>query len=242
MDAAAVRVDPRAPRIQVGRDPVSLFHDPHLAVIWKPSGLLSVAAPGRRDSHVLAAVARWFGSSYPVHRLDEETSGLMMVALTEKCQTALKAAFEAHEVQRQYLAMVRAGFPMEKTVSTTLVRDRGDGKRGSGPDGKPATTHFRRLEEWRGGTLVRATLETGRTHQVRIHLSEGGFPIWGDELYGGRQAMRYAPRLALHAFRLAFRHPVTGKPMAFASPLADDLERLRRDRGGHPDFSLDNGG
>jgi 23S rRNA pseudouridine1911/1915/1917 synthase len=123
---------------------------------------------------------------------------------------------------------VQGEFPETATVRNTLVRDRGDGLRGSGPGGKPAATHFKRVELLRGATLVEARLETGRTHQVRIHLAELGHPVLGDRLYGPRVA-NAAPRLALHAWRLAFKHPFGGKEVKVEVPLADDMDRLRRD-------------
>lgn len=232
-----VRVDASAPRITVGRDPAFIYRDPHLVVLWKPPGLLSVPAP-RQGGHksAIGAVSRTLGAAFAVHRLDEETSGLMVVALTESVQVALKALFEKHAIERRYLAMVSGRFVGERSVRSSLVRDRGDGKRGSVTPGEPvptdareAITHFRAVEPLGpGATLVEARLETGRTHQVRVHLTELGFPLLGDALYGGRAVAARAPRVALHASVLGFEHPVTRRPLRFEAPLADDLERLRR--------------
>jgi 23S rRNA pseudouridine1911/1915/1917 synthase len=207
-----------------------VWADAALAVVWKPAGVLSVPAPGRDDtSNVLQLVGNRFGRTLAVHRLDEDTSGLMLVARTPDAQEALKAQLEAHQVERVYLALVRGHIPAEPfTVRTTLVRDRGDGRRGSGFGGKPAVTHFSRVELVGPHSLVSARLETGRTHQVRIHLAEHHHPVLGDTLYGDRAASGAAPRLALHATRVAFRHPHTNQPFAFDAPLADDLEILRR--------------
>lgn len=241
VEGPEVRVLPNAPRVVVGRDPVLLHVDAAVVVAWKPAGLLSVAAPGRRDeATVVGFVARRFGAAHAVHRLDEGTSGLMLVARTEEAQEALKERLERHEVERGYKALVLGAPEVPATLRSTFVRDRGDGLRGSWEqvqrrlgedapaaprDPKPAVTHLVAREEvGKGVWLVEARLETGRTHQVRIHLAEAGHPVLGDPLYGGPAARRF-PRLALHAFRLAFKHPVGGAPMRFEIPLADDLER-----------------
>jgi 23S rRNA pseudouridine1911/1915/1917 synthase len=227
----------RAPRIRTGLDPAVLWHDRHMAIIWKPPGLLSVAAPGRwKENNLVSLMARHFGQAHPVHRLDEPTSGVMMVALDEATQLALKELLARHDIERRYLAIVR-GVPQspEATVSNHLVEDRGDGRRGSGrgPGSKAATTHFRLVEQLgKHHALVEARLETGRTHQVRIHLSESGLPVLGDSRYADAAVTRAAPRLALHAWRLGLTHPKTGEQLRFEAPLADDLERVRRQLSG----------
>jgi 23S rRNA pseudouridine1911/1915/1917 synthase len=231
-------IRPDAPRLVPGRDLAVIWRDEHLAVVWKPSGMLSVSAIGRnQERNVVGTVAHLFGDARPVHRIDEGTSGLLVVALTAPAQGTMRRLFARHDVERAYLALVRGPFPDEPRVfRSALVRDRGDGLRGSlpaveddGDEGREAITHVRLLEKLGvAASLVEARLETGRTHQVRIHLSEAGFPILGDRLYGGAAA-KAAPRLALHAFVLAFRHPLTGERLSFESPLADDLEILRRD-------------
>ncbi len=232
VDQVTVRAN--APRVRVGVDPVAVYRDEHLVVVAKPPGILSVPAPGRRqDRTIIGELSRMFGPVLPVHRLDEHTSGIMLVARTKPCQTRLKELFFRHDIERRYLALVRGRFPDAPiTVDNILVRDRGDGMRGSGDtegrDAKAATTELVLVERL-GATasLVEARLETGRTHQVRIHLSELGYPILGDRLYGGGAA-RGAGRLALHARLLAFVHPITGTSVRFEAPLWDDLERLRR--------------
>lgn len=220
-----VRLFPDRPRHEVGREAAVVHRDPHLCVVYKPSGLLSVPAPGRREPSVLRAVEGWFGRALAVHRIDEGTSGLLLVALSEACQLALKTLFEVHDIERSYLALVR-GVPRDRqrTIRSHLVRNRGDGKRGSdqeSDDGKLAVTHFRVVDTFHDVSLIQATLETGRTHQVRIHLSEWGHPILGDELYGGPRFSR----LALHATALGFKHPNTAQSMRFVSPLPDELWR-----------------
>ncbi|MCB9673525.1 MAG: RluA family pseudouridine synthase [Alphaproteobacteria bacterium] len=233
VDPAHVAVRPNAPRITVGRDVSIVWRDPRLAVVVKPAGMLAVPAPKRRETNVLAEVGRIAGAALPVHRLDEGTSGLMLVAFDAEAQEALKAQLEAHTVERRYLALAAGVLRRSPvTVDTTLVRDRGDGLRGSGAPGasggKRAVTHLRTVEVLGRSSLVEATLETGRTHQVRIHCAEQGCPILGDALYGGRGVARAAPRVALHAYVLAFAHPGTGEALRFEIPLADDLEGLRR--------------
>jgi 23S rRNA pseudouridine1911/1915/1917 synthase len=230
VDAARIHYDPNRPRIVVGRDVAVVWADPAYVVLWKPPHVLAVPAAGRRDvMNVLQYVGQRHGTALAVHRLDEDTSGLMIVARTNEAQDRMKALFEAHDVERVYLAIVRGVMPeTPRVMSTTLVRDRGDGRRGSGPGGKPAVTHLRRLERLGWASLVEARLETGRTHQVRIHLAELEHPVLGDTLYADKATARSAPRLALHAARIAFTHPFTGAKIAFDAPLADDLEILRR--------------
>lgn len=239
VEPTEVTLHPSAPRMVVGRDPFVLHRDPDLAVVVKPAGMLSVPAPGRREPDVIGFVRKLFGTAFPVHRLDEETSGLMMVALTARAQDALKRLLEVHAVDRRYQAIVDGVFPSAQTVDSVLVRNRGDGLRGSGEghrdadEGKRAITHFRRLESLRGASRVEARLETGRTHQVRIHAAESGHAILGDPLYASAAIQRRSPRLALHAYRLELVHPFGG-PLHWEIPLPDDLEALRVRLSGPP--------
>ena len=229
-----LRLEPNRPRFDPRNEPAVVARDPRFVVIYKPSGLLSVPAPGRHEPSALRAVERWFGKAFAVHRIDEGTSGLLVVALDETTQTRLKDAFEVHDVERAYLAVVRGSFPpTPRTVRSVLVRDRGDGKRGTaaeaGAPGKEAVTHLRLVATAGGRSLVEARLETGRTHQVRIHLAEAGFPLLGDELYGRDRG----GRLALHAHILGFAHPWTGATMRWVSPLPDDFGWPPERFGGH---------
>ncbi len=222
--SAALRLEPNRPRFDPREEAAVVARDPRFVVIYKPSGLLSVPAPGRHEPSALRAVERWFGKAFAVHRIDEGTSGLLVVALDEPTQVRLKDAFEVHAVERAYLAVVRGSFPpTPRTVRSVLVRDRGDGRRGTaveaGTPGKQAITHLRLVATAGGRSLVEARLETGRTHQVRIHLSEAGFPLFGDDLYGRDRG----GRLALHAHILGFAHPWTGAAMRWVSPLPDDF-------------------
>jgi RluA family pseudouridine synthase len=236
IDPDEIRYQPNAPRLKPGRDVVLIHRDDDLAVVWKPAGLLSV--PARKEGghkSVMGVVRRILGSALVVHRLDEHTSGLLLVALNEHSQKHLKDQLYEHTVERRYLALVHGQPQRERwTVESELIRDRGDGLRGSRnseeqPAGKRALTHFQALERLgRNAALVEASLETGRTHQVRIHLAESRYPVLGDPLYSHPRARQAAPRLALHAAVLEFTHPATRARRRFVAPLADDLERLRR--------------
>jgi 23S rRNA pseudouridine1911/1915/1917 synthase len=172
-----------------------------------------------------------------VHRLDKETSGLVVFTRTWLAKQSLATQFRAHTVHRRYLAIahgsVRAG-----TVRTHLVENRGDGLRGSArgtppPSARLAVTHIELLEQLRGASLVACRLETGRTHQIRIHLSESGHPLVGEGVYvrGWRGPLIEAPRLMLHAAELGFVHPVTQRVVSWEQPLPEDIravaERLR---------------
>jgi 23S rRNA pseudouridine1911/1915/1917 synthase len=189
-------------------------------------GLLAGRIPGRRP-RVRA-----------VHRLDKETSGLVVFALTPAAESHLGKQFRAHTIERRYLALVR-GRPREGRIESWLVPDRGDGRRGSeSGTGQRAVTHVRILEELGQYTLVECRLETGRTHQVRIHLGEAGAPLCGERLYD--RPLHGAPlpdgsgagRVMLHAAVLGFEHPTTGERLVWESPLPADmaalLSRLRR--------------
>lgn len=231
--ADEVKFVPDARKITPGRDLVILHRDYNIAVVNKPSGWLSVRANNQKEkSNVVSFVGKLYKESFAVHRLDQETSGVMMVALDEDSQYRIKELFEVHDVERRYLALVQ-GRPGQNSwsVESNLVPNRGDGKRGTGEgeDGKRALTHFRIVQRLRGATLVEATLETGRTHQVRIHLAEAGHPVLGDKIYGNAGSSRRFPRVALHAAVLGFDHPSTQLKMRFDVPMADDMEKLRRE-------------
>jgi 23S rRNA pseudouridine1911/1915/1917 synthase len=179
-----------------------------------------------------------------VHRIDKETSGLVVFARTPAAESALGRQFRAHAVDRRYLAVVR-GRARPGRIESWLVRDRGDGRRGSGPtpgEGQHAVTHVRVVEELGDYTLVECRLETGRTHQVRIHLGEAGTPLCGERVYDRPPHGKPLPdgsgarRVMLNAASLGFDHPATGKRMHWtATPprdLADLIRRLRRQAAG----------
>ena len=179
----------------------------------------------------------------PVHRLDRDTSGLMLFALSPQAEQALVRMFKSHEIDRTYLAVVH-GHPEAQTIESHLVRDRGDGLRGSSPRGKDdpdaqrAITHIKEMEHIGGLSLIECRLETGRTHQIRIHLAEIGHMLCGEKTYTRPTPSTApvpdasgAPRQALHSAELRFTHPVLDKPMHFRAPpppdLAQWLDRLR---------------
>ncbi|HEX7450524.1 MAG TPA: RluA family pseudouridine synthase [Pirellulales bacterium] len=176
----------------------------------------------------------------PVHRLDRDTSGLMVFARTRQAEQQLVEQFRRHTTGRRYLAVAR-GDVAEQTFESRLVRDRGDGRRGSTTltdTGKHAVTHVEPLERLGDYTLVECRLETGRTHQIRIHLAEAGHPLCGETVYhqplfaAPLTDASGAPRLALHAAELSLDHPISGERLRFTAPLPPDLTqwlaRLRR--------------
>jgi 23S rRNA pseudouridine1911/1915/1917 synthase len=233
-------------------DRVELMHvDRHLVVVAKPAGMNSVPyqekgveAPrasqrSAADSDVLSVQVeralrrRGAGQSAPlgvVHRLDRETSGVLVFARTLAAKRELKQQFRVHNIDRRYLALVQ-GAPDNVTISSRLVKDRGDGLRGSTEDptlGRVATTHVRVLERLPGMSYVECRLETGRTHQIRIHLSERGNPVLGERVYVRDYPgpVLAAPRLMLHATELGFDHPATGERLRFELPAPEDMQRV----------------
>jgi 23S rRNA pseudouridine1911/1915/1917 synthase len=171
---------------------------------------------------------------FAVHRLDRDTSGLMVFARTPEARDHLIHQFRKHSTHRRYLAIV-PGRLEARTISSRLVRDRGDGRRGSTSlpgVGKAAVTRVKPLEFLDGYTLVECQLETGRTHQIRIHLAEAGHPLCGERVYnqplGGKPKADHsgAPRIALHAAEIGFIHPITQATIAYSSPLPDDLQQF----------------
>jgi 23S rRNA pseudouridine1911/1915/1917 synthase len=239
--------------------PVIRFVDKHLVVVDKPAGLTTMRHPeeaaefgerGRRFlpptlADLLPALLAQTGKGKParvraVHRLDKETSGLVVFALTPQAESHLGKQFRAHSIERRYLAVVR-GRARPGRIESFLVRDRGDGRRGSTAEagqGQRAITHVRVLEQLGAYTLVECRLETGRTHQVRIHLAESGTPLCGERVYDrplhGKPLPDHsvARRPALHAASLGLQHPQTGQWLAWQSDLPADLKtllkRLRR--------------
>jgi len=170
-----------------------------------------------------------------VHRLDRDTSGLMIFARNRRTAVRLGELFRQHAIDRRYLAVVQ-GAPTAQTFDSHLIRDRGDGHRGSvsepiPDDAQRAVTHIRPIEAIGGYSVVECKLETGRTHQIRIHLAEAGHPLCGENIYHRSVDGRMhndssgAPRQALHSSALRFVHPMTGKILKFVMPWPDDLQR-----------------
>jgi 23S rRNA pseudouridine1911/1915/1917 synthase len=242
------------------------YLDEHLVVVEKPSGLNSVRHPTEREWSrerktlspaleeivprlILLTEGRFRKGALPrlrvVHRLDKDTSGLLVFARTVAAESGLGKQFHHHTVIRRYLAIV-PGLVTSQRLSSRLVRDRGDGRRGSTVNpmlGKEAVTHIEVVEQLPGYTLLSCRLETGRTHQIRIHLAELGHPVCGEDVYHRTpsreviQDQSGAPRLALHATALGLRHTVSAEEMYWEMPLPADLEaflqRLREGDSGH---------
>ncbi len=248
-DEVSVLCEPA--RGPAGPEQLPILHcDEHLVVVEKPNGVLSERHRSERrwrwrrrllvptmEELTALAIAQREGATHPqpvhtVHRLDRDASGLLVLGRTREAAQGLVLQFARHEVQRSYLAIVR-GRPQPGTIATYLVRDRGDGLRGSGAApglGKRAVTHIVAVEPLGQGALVTCRLETGRTHQLRIHLSEAGHPVYGDTVYGPQPqrlpgGMSVA-RLALHAAELGLVHPITGRWHQWTSPLPEELRQL----------------
>jgi 23S rRNA pseudouridine1911/1915/1917 synthase len=236
-DALAVELRPTPQSLAFRAEPMPLavvHEDDHLLVIDKPPGLVVHPAPGHWSGTLLNGLlarderAGLLPRAGIVHRLDKDTSGLMVVARTRQAMDALVRAIAAREVTRQYLALAHGGWKGERTrtVDAPIGRDPRNRLRmavvGLHDPGKSAMTTFELLDTTADACLVRASLHTGRTHQIRVHMAHLGHALVGDVLYGGRAEGGLA-RQALHAFRLALRHPVTGEPLDFSSPLPPDL-------------------
>ena len=224
-----------------------VFEDEHLLVVDKPAGLVVHPAAGNPDGTLVNALLHHCGGSLSgiggvarpgiVHRIDKDTSGLLVVAKTDVAHEGLARQFAAHSIDRRYLAIV-TGVPKvaEGTVDAPLARSSTNRKKisivGEGR-GKRAVTHWRRLKVLRGAALVECRLETGRTHQVRVHMASLGHPLLGDPTYGRsgkahRELLKELGfhRQALHATELGFTHPVTKHRLSFASGMPSDMQEL----------------
>jgi 23S rRNA pseudouridine1911/1915/1917 synthase len=242
-----------------GPKPIIRYADKHIVIVDKPAGLTTmrhaeeVAEFGPRGKRFLPPTLAdllpgLLAQRRPnertkvraVHRLDKDTSGLVVFARTIEAERHLGKQFRAHMIERVYRGLVRGQAKTER-IESWLVRDRGDGRRGSSatPDnGQRAVTHVRVLEELGDYTLVECRLETGRTHQVRIHLGEAGTPLCGERIYDRPLNGKPLPdgsgmkRVALHAALLGFEHPATHERMRWNSNLPNDMadliKRLRR--------------
>jgi 23S rRNA pseudouridine1911/1915/1917 synthase len=230
----------------VSAEPRLVHVDEHLAVVEKPAGLVVHPAPGHRGETLVSALGELLGGgeagrSGIVHRLDKDTSGLMIVARDDEAHRRLAAMIKARQVSRVYLALIE-GRPRSRsgTIDAPLGRDhRAPEKRAvRGRGARDARTHFHVLEVLPADTLVEARLETGRTHQIRAHFAAIGHPVAGDPRYGhaGRHGLS---RQFLHSARLGFEHPFTGEALEFESALPADLaEALGRARGEHTNGDL----
>jgi len=226
--------------------PLDIVHeDAALIVLNKAPGVVVHPGAGNRE-HTLQnallahdAKLKRVPRAGLVHRIDKDTSGLLVVARTLEAQTALAAALAAHEVEREYLALCTGVMTGGGTVDQPIGRHRTQRiKMAVRSDGRAAVTHYRIEKRYRAHTLARVRLETGRTHQIRVHLAHAGYPIVGDPVYGGRRRLPAGAspaltttlagfkRQALHAERLSFVHPRSGKSVSFNAPLPDDFAEL----------------
>ena len=228
--------------------PLSIaFEDEHLLVVDKPAGLVVHPAAGNLDGTLVNALLHHCGGSLSgiggvarpgiVHRIDKDTSGLLVVAKTDVAHEGLARQFAAHSVERRYLAIV-AGVPKtsQGTIDAPLARSATNRKKIAiveGSRGKRAVTHWKRLQFLRDAALVECRLQTGRTHQVRVHMASIGHPLLGDPVYGGsgkqhRELLKslHFNRQALHAAALGFIHPVTKARLSFDSALPSDMQEL----------------
>lgn len=223
-----------------------IYHDRHLAVVSKPAGMVVHPAAGHREGTLVNALLASLGDLSGmggvmrpgiVHRLDKDTSGLLVVAKDDRTHLLLQRMVKERGLKRFYLALVHGVPPSPLgTVDAPVGRDPRDRKRMAvtSRQGRPSVTHFRLLEEFGDAALLEVELETGRTHQIRVHMSYIGHPVVGDRVYGKRGRLERelgVSRQFLHAHRLNFSHPVTGEELAFEDPLPGDLaEALARIR------------
>lgn len=259
-----VRVTAHAQKKPPDQDQLKIRQlDPYVVVVEKPAGVTSVRHPEEDDwkekrkhlqptldEMLIRAVAReertgQFGPAKgkrggmqpirAVHRLDRDTSGLMVFARTVDAERNLGIQFKQHTIHRIYRAIVHGRVTEPLRIESILVRDRGDGRRGStiaGINGKRAVTHIKPIETLKHFTMVECKLETGRTHQIRIHMAEQGHVLCGEKVYNrkpfGEEVVDQsgAPRIALHALELGFEHPITHVQMKFAMPFPDELQKF----------------
>jgi 23S rRNA pseudouridine1911/1915/1917 synthase len=244
---AEIVLDQGAPRQRPGelRDADVTYADAQVLIVAKPAGVSTIPYDEADTDTLDARVRTWLQrrrlsprgarpSLGVVHRLDKETTGLVVFTRTWLAKESLASQFRRHTVHRRYLAVAH-GDVTSGTTRTFLVEDRGDGLRGStrdakrrGGDAREAVTHVERIERLSRATLVACRLETGRTHQIRIHLSESGHPLVGERVYirGFAGPNIEAPRLMLHAAELGFVHPATEREMRWEQPLPDDMQAV----------------
>jgi 23S rRNA pseudouridine1911/1915/1917 synthase len=229
-----------------------LYEDDAIVAVNKAPGMVVHPAAGNRDGTLVNAILhRYATTDWPgeteragiVHRLDRDTSGVILVARTVAAHEALAKQFRERDIQKHYLALVRGKVPGPGRIEEAIGRHPRDRKRMSTASRKSrsAVTEYEPTESFEGATLLLVRPHTGRTHQIRVHLSSKGWPIVGDKVYGARansrtsgrrrDALTEMPRQALHAWRIGFAHPISGEPMTVEAPLARDflqvLERLR---------------
>lgn len=239
-DQITVRLPPPSPKRSLQPEPIPLeviHEDDHLLVVSKPAGMVVHPAPGHPSGTLVNALLAHCPSIADVgapdrpgvvHRLDKETSGLLAVAKTEPTLEALQEQFRNREVEKAYLALVQGRVqPSEGIIEVPIGRHHRHRQRmAARRDGKYARTRYHAKAFFREHTLLDVHPYTGRTHQIRVHLSWLGYPVVGDSVYGHRDQPLLKERHFLHAHHLSFLHPVSGKRLAFEAPLPADLVRV----------------
>lgn len=224
-----------------------IYEDDAILILNKPIGMVVHPGAGNAENTLANALLQYLPSlaEIPrvgiVHRLDKETSGLMVVAKTLEAQVNLVSQLEKHEVQREYYAIVNGVLISGGTINAPIGRHHIHRQRMAvvvGNSGKPAITHYRVIERFRAQTLLKIILETGRTHQIRVHMAYKNYPLLGDKTYGARpilpkgaspelmEVIREYKHQALHARKLSFRHPATQEMVHFEVPLPEEMEKL----------------
>ena len=217
---------------KIAKPPFSIIHsDEHLLVIDKPSGLLSVANGPHKTNTIFAKLLEWLdiqkaGRPHVVHRLDRETSGLMIFARSHQVAESLQTNWET--VRKTYLAICEGCPRPPEGVVDNLIEEGRDLKvrvvERPGPDVRRAVSTYKVVSRHQAYSLVEVGLETGRKHQIRVHLAHLGCPVTGDELYGALQ--NPCGRIALHSWKIQFPHPVTGEALEFEAPMPDGLKKM----------------
>jgi 23S rRNA pseudouridine1911/1915/1917 synthase len=252
-DVVEVEIPPPEPSaVEAEAIPLEILHeDRDLLVVVKPAGLVVHPAPGHRSGTLVNALLHHVqdlsgigGVKRPgiIHRLDKDTSGLMIVAKHDRAHRRLAAALKRREIRRSYVTACWGHLSADRlSIDAPVGRSSRDRKRMAVVDsGRRALTHFQRLARWPAADLVRADLETGRTHQIRVHLAHAGHPVVGDAVYGAagargisgserpwaKELERRVPRQFLHAWRLQFQHPRTGAPLDLEAPMPADLQAV----------------
>jgi len=222
-----------------------VFEDEDIIIINKPFGLVTHPGAGNWNGTLANALLYYdpelskLDRAGIVHRLDKNTSGLMVIARNEKSQKYLVEQLQSHSVAREYSAIVYGHMISGGSINDPIGRDPKDRiKQAVSSNGKDATTHYRVIDRFKSHTHVKAILETGRTHQIRVHLSHIGYPLLGDPMYGGRvrfpkkaseilkESLLGFKRQALHSKKLTLNHPSTGELMSWKTPLPDDMLEL----------------
>ncbi len=231
---------PQVRELQIIKQDIPLdiiFEDDEIIVINKPQGMVVHPAAGNYEGTLVNALMAYCGDSLSgingiarpgiVHRIDKDTSGLIIVAKTNEAHLSLAQQIKEHTCAREYKALVKGRFKAEEgTVDAPIGRNPKDRKKMCVTEGKPAVTHYRVIEEFKEYTLVKCRLETGRTHQIRVHMSHIGHPVACDPVYGVKKESLKAAGQLLHAYKLGFIHPKNGREMSLTCPLPDYFEEI----------------